>query len=297
MNLEYLKTFYLAVKSNSISKAAKILEMSQPGVSIQIQALEKELNSKLLKRSNKGVELTEAGKIVYDYALSILSIQENIERQLASHKKQKTELVVSSCTTIGCYALPCSLYLFKEKFPQVNVLLNITNSTEVIEQVIHGSVRIGLIEGNLNHKGISKVKITSDNLKIAVCPEKYPFNELSISQFLKLPFIVREKGSGTREVFTSALNHHDIYLDDVNVIMELSSAEAIKSAVMAGKGVSIFSDLAIKKELATGTLKEIKLSNLSFQADYFLIYNKATTLIGPEKDFYDFIMSAQRGFC
>ncbi|MFZ7102344.1 MAG: LysR substrate-binding domain-containing protein [Peptococcaceae bacterium] len=297
MNLEYLKTFYLAVKSNSISKAAKILNMSQPGVSIQIQALERELNSKLLDRSNKGVELTEAGQIVYDYAISILSIQENIERQLDSYKKQKTELIVSSCTTVGSYALPCSLYIFKERFPNVNVLLDITNSCEVINHVLNGSARIGLIEGNFSHKNISKVKITTDTLKIAVSPARYTFNHLSVEDFLKLPFIIRENGSGTREVFASALEDHNIKPEDVNVVMELCSAEAIKSAVIAGKGISIFSDLAIKKELATGALKEVKLAGLSFQAEYSLVYNKNISLVGAEEDFYDFIMSAKRGFC
>ncbi|MFZ5942724.1 MAG: LysR substrate-binding domain-containing protein [Bacillota bacterium] len=297
MNLEYLKTFYLAVKSNSISKAAKLLNMSQPGVSIQIQSLEKELSTKLLERSNKGVELTDAGQIVYDYAVSILSIQENIERQLSSYKKQKTELIVSSCTTVGSYALPCSLYLFKEKYPHVNVLLDITNSTNVMENILQGSAKIGLIEGDIVNKQINKILVTSDILKIAVSPTAYAYDEITMEQFLTLPFIIRELGSGTRDVFSSTLSNAGINMQDVNVVMELCSAEAIKSAVVAGKGVSVFSDLAIKKELATGVLKEVRISGISFRANYYLVHNKNMGLVETEQDFYDFIMSNKRGFC
>lgn len=297
MNLEYLKTFYITVKANSISKAARLLHMSQPGVSIQLQALEKELNIKLLERSNRGVELTEAGQIVYDYAVSILSIQENVERQLEAFKKQKTELVVSSCTTIGAYALPCSLYLFKDKCPQVNILLDITNSSNVVNNVINGVAKIGLIEGNTNNKAIDKIKINSCNLKLVVSPARFRMSQITFEEFLELPLILREKGSGTRECFTSTLEKTDIDLEEANVVMELSSAEAIKSAVIAGKGVSIFSDLAIKKELATGCLQEIKLADIQFKTDYYLVYLKEHTLKGAEKEFADFIMSSKRGFC
>lgn len=89
MNLQYLKAFYVTVKLDSISKAAKNLHLTQPGLSMQIQNLEKELGVTLLTRSNKGVELTEAGKVVFDYANTILSMQDNIERDLQNLKAKK----------------------------------------------------------------------------------------------------------------------------------------------------------------------------------------------------------------
>ncbi|KJS21946.1 MAG: LysR family transcriptional regulator [Clostridiaceae bacterium BRH_c20a] len=297
MNLEYLKTFYITVKSNSISKAARLLHMSQPGVSIQLQALEKELNVKLLLRSNKGVELTDAGQIVYDYAVSILSIQENVERQLDAFKRQKTELIVSSCTTVGCYALPCTLYLFKENFPQVNVLLNITNSNNVVSNILNGISKIGLIEGKTSCPELLQTKITSDNLKLVASPDVFHINRVTGGEFLKLPLILREEGSGTRDVIVSTLERHDINIQQANIVMELSSSEAIKSAVIGGKGISILSQLAIKKELATGVLKEIQLADLSFAADYYIIQDSNICPKSVEKSFTEFILSSKRGFC
>jgi len=297
LNLEYLKTFYITVKSNSISKAARLLHMSQPGVSIQLQALEKELNVKLLKRSNKGVQLTEAGQIVYDYAVSILSIQENVERQLAAFKRQKTELIVSSCTTLGCYVLPCALYLFKEKFPQTNVLLNITNSHNVVSNILNGICKIGLIEGSISHPELLQTKITSDVLKLVASPGFSPNSQVTIEEFLKLPLILREEGSGTRDVIISTLKKQGVTLEQANIVMELSSTEAIKSAISSGKGVSILSQLSIKKELATGVLQEIQLADLAFETDYYIINDDNFCSKSIEKSFIEFILSKEKGFC
>ncbi|KUO51643.1 MAG: LysR family transcriptional regulator [Desulfitibacter sp. BRH_c19] len=297
MNLEYLKTFYITVRCNSISKAAKLLHMSQPGVSIQVQALEKELDVNLLSRSNKGVKLTEEGQVVYDYAVSLLAIQDNIERQLGCIKNKQTEVVVSSCTTVGSYALPCSLYTFREKYPNVNILLDITNSSSVIKKVIDGSTRIGIIEGKPESKGIMLTKVTSDNLKLVVSPKRFKKPEISIDEFLQVPLITRETGSGTKAVIVEALEKAEANIGNANIVMEISSPEAIKSALIAGKGFSILSKLAIKKELATGTLKEVEISGIDFKADYFLVHSPDYNLKGPEKDFAEFVKSKKRGFC
>ncbi|WP_028307743.1 LysR family transcriptional regulator [Desulfitibacter alkalitolerans] len=297
MNLEYLKTFYITVRCNSISKAAKLLHMSQPGVSMQIQSLEKELGVNLLNRSNKGVELTEEGEVVYDYAVSLLAIQDNIERQLNCIKNKQTEIIVSSCTTVGSYALPCSLYTFREKNPNVNILLDITNSANVIKKIIDGSTRIGIIEGKPFTNSVTLTKVTSDKLKLVVSPKRYKKPEISVKEFLKIPIILRESGSGTKAVVVEAMNQANIDLNEANIIMEIGSPEAIKSAVVAGKGYSIFSQLAIKKELATGVLKEVKISEVDFNADYFLVHSPDYVLKGAEKDFAEFIKSKRRGFC
>ena len=114
MNLEYLQSFYVTVKSNSISKAAENLHLTQPGLSMQLKNLEKELGVTLLNRSNKGVEMTEEGKVVFDYAHTILDIKGNIERDLKSLHETVPTLIIGSCKSVGEYALPCSIYTFKK---------------------------------------------------------------------------------------------------------------------------------------------------------------------------------------
>lgn len=297
MNLEYLRTFFTTVQANSISKAAKQLHISQPGVSIQIQALEKELGFELLIRSNKGVELTDAGKIVFDYAVSLLSIQGNIERELDGLKSQVQELVVSSCTTVGSYSLPCSLYLFKEKFPSVKILLDISNSQAVINNIINNNAKLGIVQCHPQHPGIEAHRVTSSKMLLVCSPRRFRKTNISINDFIKLPLIEREEGSGTRKCIETNLARLGLSLEDTNTFLELTSTEAIKSALFAEKGFAILPEICIKQELALGTLQCVEINEISFDTEFYLAYQKEKTLKGPEKDFYDFIKSSRRGFC
>ncbi|MFA6807697.1 MAG: LysR family transcriptional regulator [Eubacteriales bacterium] len=296
MNLDYLKTFYTSINENSISKAAKILHMSQPGVSIQLQALEKELGFLLLIRSNKGVELTDAGRIVYDYAVSLLSIQKNIHHDLDSLKNNVQEMVVSSCTTVGSYALPCSLYTFKNKNPNIKILLDITNSKNVITNLLNNNTKIGIIHGNPKVNDIYTEKITSSHLYL-VCKNVNNNISVTLEQLTKLPLIVREKGSGTRQCIEENLIKENLDLNQMNIVLELCSTEAIKSAVLSGKGFAFLPELSIKQELATKSLKIITIEDKKFESHFYLAYLKEKPPKGPEKCFFDFVKSSKRGFC
>lgn len=297
MNLDYLKAFYTTVKENSISKTAKLLHMSQPGVSVQIQALEKELGFQLLVRSNKGVMLTDAGKIVYDYAVSLLSIKKDIERDLDSLRTHIQEMVVSSCTTVGSYALPCSIYLFKKKYPNVKILLDICNSATVVNNLLNNSSHIGILQSKPSDHRIETIKVTSDNLHL-ICSMRYSQNnKISLDELTQMPLIVREKGSGCRQCMEESLRQLGISMEDMNIVLELTSTEAIKSAVLAGKGCALLPELAIKNELGSGALTKIEIADACFESHYFLAYLKGRHLKEPEREFNNFIKSSRRGFC
>lgn len=164
MNLQYLNSFYVTVQLNSISKAAKKLHLTQPGLSMQIQSLENELGSTFLIRSNRGVELTEAGEILFEYANTILSMQNNIERDLKNLKSDKKELSIGSCKAIGEYALPCSIYIYKHDFKNVSINLKINNTEDVISELLDHTINIGIIHGDIKIDNIKTDKITTDRL-------------------------------------------------------------------------------------------------------------------------------------
>ncbi|WP_427340249.1 LysR substrate-binding domain-containing protein [Caloranaerobacter sp. DY30410] len=296
MNLQYLKAFYVTVKVNSISKAAKILHLTQPGLSMQIQSLEKELQVSLLNRSNKGVELTEAGKIVFDYANTILSLKENIERDLENLKTHKKHLLIGSCKAIGEYALPCSIYVYKQDNKDVEINLEITNTKEVIENLISRNTNIGIIHGNVKNKDLKIIKITSDKL-LLVTSLPVIKKKITLDELVKLPLIFREEGSGTRETIKKALKCQDIEIDDLNIIYELNSMEAIKTSVLSGKGISFIPELSIKRELRDGLLKVIEIENMEILSDFYVAYRKDYELNPYELNFIDFICSSKRGFC
>ncbi|MCC5910759.1 MAG: LysR family transcriptional regulator [Clostridiaceae bacterium] len=217
MNLQYLKAFFVTVKLNSISKAAKVLHLTQPGLSMQLQSLEKELQASLLNRSNKGVELTEAGKIVFDYANTILSLQENIERDLTNLTTDKKQLLIGSCKAVGEYALPCSIYIYKQDNKDVNINLEITNTNDVLENLVDRTINIGIIHGCLNcidGKNLVTEKVTSNPL-VLVTSLPLMKNSISLTELKHLPLIFREDGSGTRQCILDTLEGHGVILDDL----------------------------------------------------------------------------------
>lgn len=296
MNLQYLRAFFATVKVNSISKAAKLLHLTQPGLSIQIQSLEKELQVSLLNRSNRGVELTDAGKIVFDYANTILSLQDNITRDLDNLKCDRKNLLIGSCKAVGEYALPCSIYIYKQEHKDVNISLEITSTEDVIKNLNNRTINIGILQGNTSNKNIKTEKITTDNLLLVTsCPVIK--NEINIKELLKLPMIIREEGSGTRKSIEAFLEKYDVKLDDLSIIYQLNSLEAIKSSVVSGKGFSFIPELTIKRELKDNVLTKIQVEDLHITSDFYVAYRKDHDLSIYEKGFIDFIKSNKRGFC
>jgi len=296
MNLQYLNAFYVTVQLNSISRAAKKLHLTQPGLSMQIQSLERELESTFLIRSNKGVELTEAGKILFEYANTILSMQNNIERDLKNLESDRKELLLGSCKAVGEYALPCSIYIYKQDFKDVNINFEINNTEDVVKNLLDRTINIGIVHGNIDADNIKTDKITTDRL-LLVTPLPLIKDTISSDEFKKLPLIFREEGSGTRQTIKEALLQLDISIEDLNIIYELNSMEAIKTSVLSGKGISFIPELSIKRELRDGDLREIKVENLDIFSKFFIAYRKDYELVDYEKEFIKFIKSSKRGFC
>ncbi len=296
MNLYYLKSFYVTVKSNSISKAAKTLHLTQPGLSLQLQSLEKDLGVCLLTRSNKGVELTEAGQVLFDYASTILSLQENVERDISNIKDEKKKLMVGSCKAIGEYALPCSIYVFKNDNENIDIQMEIVNTKDVIESLESRKVNIGVTSGKPDNSKLCAKKITSDRL-LLVTSLPLVKDKITIDELKKLPLIFREEGSGTRSIIAETLNNHNIKTTDLNIIYELNSMEAIKTSVISGKGISFIPEMSIKRELKDGVLKAIEIEDVELIAHYYLCHLKEYKICAPEIEFESFIMSSKRGFC
>ncbi len=296
MNLQNLKSFYITVKLNSISKAAKELHLTQPGLSMQLQALEKELDSKLLIRSNRGVELTDAGKILFDYAETILSLQSNIERDLSNFKSSKKELYLGACKAIGEHALPCSIYIFKHEHKDISINFNICNSQEVIKRLKDNSINLGIIQEDIEDEGIVTELIAEDPLLLVTSSPAQKKN-LSLEEFLQLPLISREKGSGTRKAIEKALKKVSLQPNDLNIMYQLNSMEAIKSSVVSGKGTAFIPKLTIERELYENTLQVIEVEGISINSSYYAAYRKKHPLSVYEEEFKKFLQSSHRGFC
>ncbi|QGU94643.1 LysR family transcriptional regulator [Clostridium bovifaecis] len=296
MNFEYLQSFYMTVKYNSISKAAAVLHLTQPGLSMQLKNLEKEFGAKLLLRSNKGVKLTEEGKVVYNYADTILSIKGNIERDLKTLQQDRPKLIIGSCKSVGEYALPCSIYTFKKVNKEVDISMEALNSTKVIEKLCDHSINIGIIQSDSKEDNIAIKHIASDEL-ILVGNTDRDKNQITIEELKRLPLILREIGSNSRYLVEKMLQENGTRIEDLNVIYSLNSPEAIKSSICAGKGFAFLPKLIVQKELKRGSLQNIEVDNLNISFNYNIAFRENYVFTKYEQMFVDFITSSKRGFC
>lgn len=297
MNLEYLKSFYETVNQNSISKAAKELHLTQPALSLQLKNLEKELNAKLLIRSNKGVSLTDEGQVVYDYANTLLSIQGNIKRDLINLKQEIPTLIIGSCKSVGEYALPCSIYTFKKLHKEVDINMQVSNSISVLNQLKNHEINIGIIQIDaIDYDDIKTQTIVSDEL-VLIGSYKKDSTKIDLEELKQIPIILREDDSGSKIILQKALKEKNIDINELNIIYSLNSIEAIKSSIISKKGFAFLPKLSIMQELKENWVSIIGINDLDISFEYFIASRKNYKFSSYEEDFIDFIISSKRGFC
>lgn len=298
MDTYQLKIFCMVTRLQSFSKAAKMLHMSQPAVSTHIKNLEEYYQGHLFDRTPQGVVLTKAGEVFYSYALRILELQEEMEQQLESVlQKENNQIIVGASTTIGNVSLPCSIYLFKEEYPEVNIRLEIANADEVSRKVVADEVDIGVLEGYRESPEMNVIPVTSDEL-VVIVPPNHPSTDgtISLEDFLKQPIILREDGSGTRKLLAAELEKNSHSINDLNVITQMTTIDAIKSAVEAGLGGAVVPRLAVRKEAYLGTLKVLKIVGMNMPLDFNIIYPTNKPLSTSTKRFIKFLTNPEERF-
>lgn len=295
MNITHLRSFYNAAKYKSISKAANELYLSQPGLSMQIKSLENCFGVLLLDRSRKGVELTEAGKIVFDYADAMLSLNDNIELSLKKLKQKHTTLEIGSCRSIGDYILPFTLYNFKQIHSDIDISVDIDSTFCIIKKVQDMTLNLGIIQESSVPNDLECKALPKDEL-ILVASSDYEYEEISISDLYSIPIIVREKSSATRLNLENILRKNGVDIEKLNIIFSFNSPEAIKKSVILGKGLSFVPKITIKEELQTNVLKKVVVNNLDTRFNYYISYRKNHCFSKSEELFMEFMLSKQRCF-
>ncbi|MBF0118612.1 MAG: LysR family transcriptional regulator [Desulfobacterales bacterium] len=292
ISIQQLESFFYLMGERSFSRAAKKMFVTQPSLTKQIKNLEAAVGEKLVNREDRSVTLTEQGKIVYDYAKKVLSLREEVKEKIIRIKKNDTGSIEISASTIPAnYILPRVLSEFRISYPNIQFYLRQSNSEEVIDMIISGRSEIGFIGKNISNSKLYTKSVWKDKL-VLIVPKKHPFIKrefITIGELLKEPYIAREKGSASREVFESYLKENKGITCRLNTICELGSSEAIKEAVIAGLGVSIISRNAVYRELFQGIINEIPINDLNLERNIYLIYRRQLDLMKHHKVFIEFI--------
>lgn len=268
-----LQVFHTVAGVLSFTRAAEILNMTQPAVTHQIRQLEADFDTRLFDRESNRISLTEAGEQVQKYADQIIGLYGEMHESVKSLTGDTSGLVtLGASTTIAEYMLPGLLGGFLEKFPNVQLRLKVANTDAVVNMVGDNTIDLGIVEGVVNNQYLLVEDCQADELRVIVPPGHAlaKHKALAPADLVDHPFILREEGSGTRSVIAQFLEQHGLTEEQLINPFELGSTEAIKGAVQAGMGISIVSAAALDKEEKLQQLVSIPTNPPILRTFYFV---------------------------
>lgn len=257
MTLEQLRIFVGVAEREHMTRAAEALNVTQSAASAAIAALEARHDVPLFHRVGRGIELTDAGRMFLDEARAVLGRVASAELALSEFAtlKRGTLRIVAS-QTIASYWLPARLAEFHRRHPLIGIELAIDNTDGAAAQVLNGRAELGFVEGSVNEPALAHWKVGEDRM---VLVGAQPVDGVDETWVREANWIVREQGSGTRSSFEEVLRRRGIEPADLHIGMILPSNEAVRSAVEAGAGVAVLSELVVRRALAAGHLHDLEL--------------------------------------
>tara|TARA_B100000131_G_scaffold289080_1_gene300854 strand:+ start:141 stop:1100 length:960 start_codon:yes stop_codon:yes gene_type:complete len=277
--LDQLRILKAIVNEGSFKKAAETLYVTQPAVSLQIQNLEKQLEIAIFDRGGRKAQLTEAGKLLLNYCDQILSKCDEAYKAIGDlHNLKGGSLTIGASQTTGTYLMPRMIGLFRQKFPDVSVQLQVHSTRRTGWSVANGQLDLAIIGGQLPQELSELLEITpyaNDQLAL-VLPTKHPFSkkkELTKEDLYKLDFVTLDSQSTTRKVVDQLLTQSGLEVQRLRIEMELNSLEAIKNAVQSGLGAAFLPVVSIERELSAGTVHKPNVADLEVKRELKLINN------------------------
>lgn len=300
ITLQQMEALIYLVEERSFSRAAARMLLTQPALTKQIRHVEDCLGVKAVNRSRDGVSLTPEGKILYDAVRRIVRLRRDAADKIDQLRKQPGGDVYLSASTIpATYILPRAVSSFKKKHPDIRIFLKTEDSEEVINQVLDREVEIGCIGKSPQNAKLIAEPVWHDRLILAV-PAGHRWigkGAVGVSELMKEPFVLREKGSATRDVFESYMKENKaVSLANFNICGEMGSSEAIKESILAGLGVSVLSVHAVTRELASGMLFEIPVVSCRIERRFYLISLRQFEPRAHHKTFFDFLKIYKAAF-
>ncbi|GAB2937331.1 DNA-binding transcriptional regulator YeiE [Hafnia psychrotolerans] len=269
ITLRQLEVFAEVLKSGSTTQASIVLSLSQSAVSAALADVEGQLGVQLFDRVGKRLVTNEHGRLLYPKALALLEQAGEIERLFS---KDNGSLRIGASSTIGNYMLPKMIADYRLDFPGTPLELNVGNTNDVINAVAEFRVDLGLIEGPCSVPELITQPWLDDQLVVFSAPDNpLAGQKVSLGTLALAPWILRERGSGTREVLDHLLLPQ---MPDFNLVMELGNSEAIKHAVRHGIGISCLSRRVIAEQLSGGALVEIHVPQVPLVRKLYLIHHR-----------------------
>ncbi len=271
ISLRQIEIFLNVVETGYLTQVAKDLNLSQSAISMSIKELENIIGRKLFDRISKKLILNEVGRSFYNTVKPIYKKLEDIENEF-KNVEDKGQIRVGASTTIIDYLIPLVVCDYMKTYPNVKIELKEGNTKHIVDLVKKGAIDIGFIEGNMDDSEIIKEVVGQDELVIVTANEEIDKNkEYDLSELANYKWVLREKGSGTRENFFNCIKDKDVKL---NIFLELGHTESIKSLLISKNPLSCISRLAVHNELENGSLFEVKVKDFKCKRNFYAIYHK-----------------------
>ncbi len=272
MSIRHLRIFIMVANCGKMSLAAEKLFITQPSVSQAIKELEEYYKVKLFERLSKKLYITESGKLLLNYANHIIASFDDMEIELKS-KGEKLSINIGSSITVGTCMMNNIINSFLNDNKEIETTVIINNTEKIEEMILNSKLDVAIVEGVIASKDLMTIPIYNDKL-IVVAGKKHKFynkGEISIVELIGEDFISREEGSGSRKIFDEILRRNNI---KVNNKWISTDTEAIKNAVIDGKGLGILSTMIVDKELENKSLNKIALKEVEMFRQIYLVYHK-----------------------
>lgn len=292
-DLGALELLLAVARLGSLGAAAREVGITQPAASSRIRSMERQLGVALVDRSPRGSRLTDAGALVTDWARRVVEAAEAFDAGAqALRDRRDSRLRVAASMTIAEYLLPGWLIALRTRRPDTAVSLLAGNSAVVAERLLGGEADLGFVEGLSVPGGLDSVVIAHDRLIVVTAPE-HPWvrrrrGAVSAQELAATPLILREKGSGTRQVLDAALGSPAVPL------IELSSTTAVKAAAVSGAGPAVLSELAVGDELALRRLVRVPVEGVALARALRAVWPTGHRPAGPARDLLSLTRSASR---
>ncbi|MCJ7691088.1 MAG: LysR family transcriptional regulator [Clostridiaceae bacterium] len=298
MHIECFYYFNEVATFKSISKVAISSHISQSALSQQIQKLEDSLGYKLLERSNRGVELTEEGKIVRKYGENMVRTYNKMVEDLNNLYKSNGTIRIDSCYAIATYALPCTMYSIKEKFPHHNYKLTTNFSSDVEDNVLNDICDLVFIYGKPRDSSLEYFKVGVDRLMLVSSPQLNNPVKIQSQELIKYSIIMLADKLEIEEKLDKYLKTVGQSFNELNIMFDLDSIESVKSLVLNGNSMSFLPYISIKKEVYTKQLVETEINGLDMTYEVYLINKKNAYKDDGVKEFIEYFKkTGKNSFC
>lgn len=275
-----IETFLTVCQCMNFTKAAEIMNITQPAVSQHIHFLEKHYKTKLFRYEGKKLKLTQAGEMLHSAALTMMHDELSLETQMQHLSEEFQKIRFGATMTVGEVVMARVLKRYLAQYPDVQMYMEVGNTKDLLQKLDHGEIDFALVEGFFKKSEYDFLHYSTERY-IPVCCPSYSFQKKAdyLEDLFGERLLLRENGSGTREVLERFLDSHNYSIGDFAKTAEIGSLHTIKELTKAGCGITFLYEVAVREELEKGELMQIYLKNFQITHDFSFIWRRGSIYV------------------